>query len=74
MKIYSIFVNLCLIIPIAAETTHRYLFMGHPRDDQPGEIVQRDVERVDFLFYDLLLLGGDYTWRGTGTRDTVDNS
>ncbi|MDB4467165.1 lamin tail domain-containing protein [Akkermansiaceae bacterium] len=72
MKISSIFVNLCLIIPIAAETTHRYLFMGHPRDDQPGEIVQRDVERVDYSFYDLLLLGGDYTWRGTGTRDTVD--
>ncbi len=45
--------------------------MGHPRDDEPGEKVQRDVERVDYSAYDLLLLGGDYTWRGTGARKTV---
>lgn len=54
------------------EVTHRYLFMGHPRDDEPGEILQREVERVDYSAYDLLLLGGDYTWRGTGTLETVN--
>ena len=41
-----------------AATTHQYLFVGHPRDDGPGEIVQRDVERIDFSGFDLLLLGG----------------
>lgn len=56
--------------PLAA-ATNQYLFIGHPRDDGPGEIVQRDVEYVDLSAYDLLLLGGDYTWQGTGTRDTV---
>ncbi|MGJ8696286.1 MAG: lamin tail domain-containing protein [Verrucomicrobiaceae bacterium] len=55
-----------------ADTTHQYLFMGHPRDDEPGEIVQQLVERIDYSAYNLLLLGGDYTWRGTGTRATVD--
>lgn len=69
--------TLCTVLLAAhatclAEITNRYLFIGHPRDDGPGEIVQRDVERVDFSAYDLLLLGGDYTWRGTGTRATVD--
>lgn len=54
-----------------AAGTHHYLFIGHPRDDGPGEILQRDVERIDFSAFDLLLLGGDYTWRGTGTRETV---
>ncbi len=55
-----------------AAVTNQYLFLGHPRSDWPGEIVQRDVERIDFAAYDLLLLGGDYTWSGTGTRATVD--
>jgi predicted MPP superfamily phosphohydrolase len=29
------------------------------------------VERIDYSAFDLLLLGGDYTWQGTGARQTV---
>lgn len=65
-----------LLFPLSvwAQTSgpKHYLFMGHPRDDQPGERVQEGVLRVDYSQFDLLLLGGDYTWRGTGTRETVD--
>ena len=49
----------------------RYLFIGHPRSDLPGEIVQREVERIDYSAFDLVLLGGDYTLNGTGSRQTV---
>ena len=31
-----------------AAASHQYLLKGHPREDEPGEIVQRAVERVDF--------------------------
>lgn len=69
-------IPILLLLPLSAwseaQETHRYLFMGHPRDDQPGERVQDGVLRVDYSKFDLLLLGGDYTWRGTGTRATVD--
>ncbi|MDP6522575.1 MAG: lamin tail domain-containing protein [Kiritimatiellia bacterium] len=51
--------------------TNRYLFVGHPRDDGPGQIVQREVERIDYSQYGILMLGGDYTPSGTGSRDTV---
>jgi len=51
--------------------TKQYLFIGHPRDDGPGQIVQRDLERLDYSRYDLVLLGGDYTFQSTGTRETV---
>jgi len=54
-----------------AAVTRQYLFIGHPRSDTPGEIVQREVERIDYSAFDLLLLGGDYTLNGTGTRQTV---
>lgn len=59
-------------VPPVIAATNQYLFIGHPRDDGPGEIVQREVERIDFSKFDLLLLGGDLTWQGTGTRETVD--
>lgn len=52
--------------------TNQYLFIGHPRSDWDGEIVQREVERINYAAFDLLLLGGDYTWSSTGTRATVD--
>lgn len=56
----------------SAAVTKQYLFIGHPRSDWTGgEIMQREVERIDFAPYDLLLLGGDYTLSGTGTRATV---
>jgi len=61
-----------LFSQIGHAQTNRYLFVGHPRDDNPGsgyfgtgQIVQREVERVDYSQYDLLMLGGDYTWQGT---------
>ena len=74
VTVYRIALILALTLPpqIKAQIDHRYLFIGHPRDDQPGEIVQKEVERIDYSLYDLLLLGGDYTWRGTGTRETVE--
>lgn len=56
----------------ARATTNRYLFVGHPRADGPGEIVQREIERVDFAQYDLLMLGGDYTWSPTASRSTPE--
>jgi len=61
-----------LLQPTLAEVNQRYLFIGHPREDLPGETVQQDVERVDYSKYDLLLLGGDYTWRSTKNQETVD--
>jgi hypothetical protein len=63
---------LLMIASTTAAATNRYLFVGHPRDDGPGEIVQREVERVDFDRYDLLMLGGDYTWSSTASRSVVD--
>jgi len=54
-----------------AAVPQQYLFIGHPRSDTPGEIVQREVERIAYSAFDLLLLGGDYTLNGTGTRQTV---
>jgi hypothetical protein len=49
--------------------------MGHPREDNnlpgPDQLVQRMVERVDYSQYGILMLGGDHTWSGTGSRDTV---
>jgi hypothetical protein len=56
----------------SAGVTNQYLFIGHPGSDWTGgEIMQREVERIDFTAYELLLLGGDYTLSGTGTRATV---
>ena len=55
----------------ASDDFQRYLFIGHPRDDGPDEIVQREVERIDFEAFDMLLLGGDYTWRTTRVRETM---
>lgn len=63
---------LLAVASTAVAETNRYLFVGHPRDDEPGQIVQREVERIDFAHYDLLILGGDYAWKGTGLRSTVD--
>ncbi|MDC0502635.1 lamin tail domain-containing protein [Verrucomicrobiales bacterium] len=56
-----------------AANTKRYLFLGHPRD-APGEVelVQREVERIDYSAYDLLLLGGDYTFQSTSSRESMD--
>ncbi len=65
----------CLLFVAAATSgaqTNRYLFISHLRADGPGEIVQREVERVDFSRYDLLMMGGDYTWNGTALQSTVD--
>ena len=56
---------------VLAAVPQRYLFIGHPRSDLPGEIVQREVERIDYSAFDLVLLGGDYTLNGTGSRQTV---
>lgn len=58
--------------PCIAAGTHQYLFLGHPRSDGAGEVVQREVERIDYAAFDLVLLGGDYTLNGTGTIQTVD--
>lgn len=59
----------------AHAATNRYLFIGHPREDNnlPGisQLVQREVERVDYSKYEILMTGGDHTWTGTGSRDTV---
>lgn len=65
-----------LLLQCAGAQTNHYLFVGHPRDDNPdffgpGQIVQREVERVDYGQYDLLMLGGDYTWQGTTDDRTV---
>jgi len=60
------------VISTAGAATNRYLFVGHPRAAGPGQIVQREVERIDFSRYDALLLGGDYTISRTASRDIVD--
>ena len=56
---------------IANGATNRYLFMGHPREDNnlPGvsQLVQRYVERVDYARYDVVMTGGDQTWNGTSS-------
>ena len=71
IRFASVFV-LLLSCSVAANTK-RYLFLGHPRE-APGEIelVQREVERIDYSAYDLLLLGGDYTFQSTSSRESMD--
>ncbi|MDF7799057.1 lamin tail domain-containing protein [Pontiellaceae bacterium B1224] len=63
---------LLIVASTADAATNHYLFVGHPRDDGPGQILQREVERIDFAQYELLMLGGDYAWSGTGLQSTVD--
>jgi hypothetical protein len=71
IRFASVF-GLLLSCSVAANTK-RYLFLGHPRE-APGEIelVQREVERIDYSAYDLLLLGGDYTFQSTSSRESMD--
>lgn len=56
----------------ATAMTNHYLFVSHTRADGPGEIVQREVERIDFSRYDLRMMAGDYTWTSTALQSTVD--
>lgn len=56
----------------AGAVTNQYLFVSHTRADGPGEIVQREVERIDFSRYELLMMAGDYTWSTTSSRFTVN--
>lgn len=71
-RILSLLVLLGILqTSVIAAVPQHYLFIGHPRSDLPGEIVQREVERIDYSAFDLVLLGGDYTLNGTGTRQTV---
>jgi Lamin Tail Domain len=72
MAILALLVSLVWIGASAcAAAPLRYLFIGHPRSDLPGGIVQREVERIDYSAFDLVLLGGHYTLNGTGSRQTV---
>jgi hypothetical protein len=36
--------------------TNSYLYVGHPRADGPGQIAQREVERIDYSQYGVLML------------------
>lgn len=69
---WLIFFLLPLSTWVKAQKTHRYLFIGHPRDNGPVEHVQPEVLAVDYSQFDLLLLGGDYTVRTTRLSGTVD--
>ena len=59
---------LCAAALTAGAATNQYLFISHPRADGPGDIVQREVERIDFSQYDLLMMAGDYAWSTTTSR------
>ncbi len=43
------------VVSTAGAATNRYLFVGHPRAVGPGQIVQREVERIDFCEGDNVL-------------------
>ncbi len=59
-------------LPAQADTI-RYLFMGHPRDDdREHEYVLKTVEKLDYSKFDLLLLGGDLTWNTSELVGTLE--
>jgi hypothetical protein len=62
------------MIQLAAQNdTVRYLFMGHPRDDDRAhEHVLKTVEKLDYSRYALLLLGGDLTWNTSELISTLE--
>ena len=78
MSVVVIFSRIAIVFWVVlassvAANTKRYLFLGHPRDAQGEiELVQREVERIDFSSYDLLLLGGDYTFQSTSSRESMN--
>jgi hypothetical protein len=52
--------------------TARYIFMGHPRDDdREHEYLLKTIEKIDYTKFDLLLLGGDLTWNTSADRATL---
>lgn len=53
--------------------TTRYIFMGHPRDDdRQHEYLLKTVELIDYSKFDLILLGGDLTWNTSADRSTLE--
>lgn len=53
--------------------TAKYLFMGHPRDDNRDyEQVLKTVEKIDYSKFNLTLLGGDLTWNTSADRSTLE--
>ena len=56
----------------AQQDTARYIFMGHPRDDdREHEYLLKTVELIDYTKFDLILLGGDLTWSTSAERTTL---
>ncbi len=73
--------RLIILLIIAAHTstvftqadTARYLFMGHPRDDdREHEHLLKTVELIDYDKFSLILLGGDLTWNTSADRSTLE--
>ncbi len=53
--------------------TSRYIFMGHPRDDdRQHEYLLKTVELIDYSKFNLILLGGDLTWHTSADRSTLE--
>lgn len=73
-KIFSLllFIGYSLFVP-AQQDTSRYLFMGHPRDDdREHEYLLKTVEKIDYDKFELILLGGDLTWSTSAERSTLE--
>jgi len=72
-KILSLllFIGYSLLVP-AQQDTSRYIFMGHPRDDdREHEYLLKTVEKIDYEKFELILLGGDLTWNTSAERSTL---
>ena len=73
MKIFSLllFISYSSFVP-AQQDTARYLFMGHPRDDdREHQYLLKTVEKIDYKKFELILLGGDLTWSTSAERSTL---
>ncbi len=66
-----LFIGYSLFVP-AQQDTSRYIFMGHPRDDdREHEYLLKTVEKIDYEKFELILLGGDLTWNTSADRSTL---
>jgi hypothetical protein len=70
-------ITVLVIIPFLSGFTQpdtaRYIFMGHPRDDdRQHEYLLKTVELIDYSKFDLILLGGDLTWNTSADRSTLE--
>lgn len=72
-RLFSLILFICYSLSgFTQQDTVRYIFMGHPRDDdREHEYLLKTVEKIDYTRFGLILLGGDLTWNTSADRSTL---